>query len=102
MKLRTYFALKVGCGLISAAGLLAQSSPPPQQQKPPAQQPVQKPAGSNPFPDDTTNVPVVPTSDQPAAPPPASAPENSSPQTTSLLKNDNDPVHSPDDPVGSD
>ena len=102
MKLRTHFALTVGCGLISAVGLLAQSAPPAQQQKPPAQPPAQKPAGSKLFPEDTTNVPVVPTSEQPAAPPPASAPENSSSQTTSLLKNDNDPVHSPDDPVESD
>jgi tetratricopeptide (TPR) repeat protein len=102
MKLRTYIALTVGCGLISAIGLLAQSAPPPQQQNPPAQQPAQKPAGSNPFPEDTTNIPVVPTTNQPAAPPPASATENTGAQTTTLLKNDNDPVHSPDDPIEGD
>ena len=98
MNLRTYIALTVGCGLIFAVGLLAQSAP-PQQQKPPDQKP---PANSNPFPEDTTKVPVVPTTEEPAAPPAASAPENTSAETTSLLKNDNDPVHSPDDPVGND
>ena len=102
MKLRTYIALTVGCGLISAVGLLAQAAPPAQQQKPPAQQPAQKPADSNPFPEDTTNVPVVPTTVEPAAaPPPASAPENSGAETTNLLKSDNDPVHSPDAPVAT-
>jgi tetratricopeptide (TPR) repeat protein len=102
MKLRTHIALTVGCGLISAVGLLAQSAP-PQQQKPPAQQPAQKPpAASNPFPEDTSSVPVVPTTAQPAAPPPASAPENTSAETTSLLKGDSDPARSPDDPVESD
>ncbi|HTM16956.1 MAG TPA: tetratricopeptide repeat protein [Terracidiphilus sp.] len=102
MKLTTHIALTVGCGLISAVSLLAQSAPPPQQQKPPAQQPAQKPADSNPFPEDTSKIPVVPTTDQPAAPPPASAPENTGAETTTLLRNDNDPVHSPDDPVGGD
>ena len=100
MKLTTHIALTVGCGLLSAVGLLAQAAPPTQQQKPPSQQPAQKPADSNPFPDDTTNVPVVPTTAEPAAAPrAASAPENNRAETTSLLNNDNDPVHSPDDPV---
>ena len=101
MTLRTTIALTLGCGMISAVSLLAQASPAPQQQKPPAQ-PAQKPAQSNPFPEDTSKVPVVPTTDQPAAPPPANAPENTGAETTTLLKSDNDPVHSPDDPVESD
>ena len=99
MKLRTNIALGVGCGLISAVGLVAQANPPSPQQKPPAQQPAQKPAESNPFPEDTSNVPVVPTTAQPATAPPASAPERNSAETTSLMKSDSDPVHSPDDPV---
>jgi tetratricopeptide (TPR) repeat protein len=86
--------------MISAVGLFAQAAPSSQQQNPPAQQPAQKPAESNPFPEDTTKVPVVPTTDQPAAaPPPTGAAENSAAESTSLLKSDNDPVHSPDDPV---
>ncbi|WP_109484904.1 tetratricopeptide repeat protein [Occallatibacter savannae] len=103
MKLRTNIALTVGCGLISAVGLLAQASPPAPQQKPPAQQPAQKPSESNPFPEDTTSVPVVPTTAQPpAAPPAAESPaESGGAETTGLLKNDNDPVHSPDDAVDS-
>jgi len=102
MKFTTHIALTVGCGLISAVGLLSQSAPPSQQQKPPAQQPAQKPANSNPFPEDTTNIPVVPTTAQPAAPPPASSPENTGSETTSLLKGDSDPARSPDDPVETD
>ena len=102
MKLTTHIALTVGCILISAVSLVAQSAPPPQQQKPPAQQPAQKPTNSNPFPADTSNIPVVPTTAQPEAPPAASAPENSGAETPTLLSNDNAPVHSPDDPVGGD
>jgi hypothetical protein len=92
MKLTTHIALAVGCGLLSYVALAAQS---PQQQKPPAQ----KPAESNPFPEDTSKVPVVPTTAQPAPPTAASAPENAGAESTTLLRNDNDPVHSPDDPV---
>ena len=98
MFFRFQIAFALGCGLCSAAGAVAQS----QQQKPPAtqQQPAQKPpAESNPFPEDTTNVPVVPTTAQPAEAAPAPAPEASGAETTSLLKNDTDPVRSPDDPT---
>lgn len=106
MKLNSHIALTVGCGLIATAGLLAQSTPP--QQKPPAstqlpantqQQPAQKPpAESNPFPEDTKDVPVVPTSGEPAATLPSPATKDESAGTTSLLKEDTDPAHSPDDP----
>jgi hypothetical protein len=102
MKLRTYIALTVECSLISVVGLLAQPAPSPQPQKPTVQQPAQKPADSNPFPEDTSKVPVVPTTAQPVVPPPASTPENTSSETTSLLKGDSDPARSPDDPVASD
>ncbi len=99
MKLKFYIVLGFGCGLIAAIGVQGQSTPP--QQKPPAstqQQPSQKPPGSaNPFPEDTNNVPVVPTSGEPAPAPPAAA-NSESTETTSLLKEDSDPVHSPDDP----
>jgi hypothetical protein len=96
MKLISHIALAVGCGLIATVGLLGQSTPP--QQKPPAStQPQKPPAESNPFPADTNNVPVVPTSGEPAPAPPVAANEESA-GTTSLLKGDTDPVHSPDDP----
>ncbi len=104
MKLKSHIALAVGCGLVAAASLHSQSTPPAQQSKPPAstQQPAntqKPPADANPFPEDTNNVPVVPTNGEPAAapaPPPVS--NEGSPVTTSLLKSDSDPVHSPDDP----
>jgi hypothetical protein len=107
MKLKFHITIAVGCGLVATVGLFAQSQPP--QQKPPAsaqppastqpQQPAQKPpADANPFPEDTNNVPVVPTSGEPAPAPPPAAGNDESAGTTSLLKDDTDPVHSPDDP----
>ncbi len=100
-------ALGVGCVLLGTVGLKAQSTP-SQPQKPPTttqqpattQQPGQKPpTDANPFPEDTNNVPVVPTSAEPASvptPPPGSNEESVG--TTSILKDDSDPVRSPDDP----
>ncbi len=99
MKFRSYIALNVVCGLISAVGLLAQSTLPAQQQNPPAQKP---PSESNPFPEDTSKVPVVPTTAQPATAPAATPSDTGDAGTTSFLNNDTDPVHSPDDPIGGD
>jgi hypothetical protein len=102
MKLKCYIAFAVGCGLVAAWSLHSQSTPPGQQPKPPAstQQPAKKPpADANPFPEDTNNVPVVPTNGEPAAAPaPPPVEDEGSAVTTSLLKSDSDPVHSPDDP----
>jgi hypothetical protein len=101
MKLKSHIALAVGCGVVAAVSLHPQSAPPAQQPKPPAStQPAQKPpAESNPFPEDTNNVPVVPTNGEPAtAPAPPPVTDEGSAVTTSLLKSDSDPVHSPDDP----
>ena len=100
MKLRFHIALGLGCGLIAAAALHAQSAPPPQKPGPSQQQPAQKPpAQSNPFPEDTNNVPVVPLSEGTAPAPAAPATERGeSAGTTSLLHDDTDPAHSPDDP----
>jgi tetratricopeptide (TPR) repeat protein len=98
MKLKFHIALAVGYSLIAAVGLFAQSTPSPQ--KPPAttQQPAQKPpTEANPFPGDTNNIPVVPINGEPAPAPPV-ANDESGAETTSLLKSDTDPVHSPDDP----
>lgn len=101
MSSRIYIALGFGCGLAIAVGLLAQqpNRPAPQQKPAPAQQPAQKqPTEANPFPEDTTSVPVVPTSGEPAPAPPPAAAAGENAGSTSLLKNDSDPVHSPDDP----
>lgn len=91
---------------MAAVSLGAQSTPPAKQ--PPAspqqpagtqqQAPAQKPSSNaNPFPEDTNSVPVVPTTGE-AAPVPPPAVNEESAGTTSLLKDDSDPVHSPDDP----
>jgi tetratricopeptide (TPR) repeat protein len=96
-------ALGLGCGLMAATALYAQSTPPAQKPNPPAnpsqqQPPGQKPAdSSNQFPQDTNNVPVVPTSEEPAPPQPVTGTGESA-GTTTLLHDDTDPVHSPDDP----
>lgn len=74
-----------GCGLA-----IAQQKPAPDQK----QEPPKPPAESNPFPGDTTNVPVIPTGNAPVAPPTNAAP----PATPS---GPDDPVRSPDDPVGN-
>ena len=98
MKQRIHIAFAVGCLLGIAVGLHAQQAPAQQQEKPSAQQ-QQKPVESNPFPEDTTSVPVVPTGAEPAAaPPPAASGESAG--TTTLLRDDTDPMRSPDDPVG--
>jgi tetratricopeptide (TPR) repeat protein len=101
MKLRFHIALVFGCSWFAAVGLaqsaLAQNPP----ASTPQQQPAQKPPESNPFPEDTTNVPVVPTSGEPAAAPtePAAGASGAGAGTTSLLRNDTDPARSPDDPA---
>jgi tetratricopeptide (TPR) repeat protein len=88
--------------LVIAPALSAQTAPPqsPAKSKPPAstqQAPARKPE-ANPFPEDTSNIPVVPTTVTPAAPPPAEP--RPSAETTNLLHVDTDPIKSPDDPVG--
>jgi tetratricopeptide (TPR) repeat protein len=104
MNQRFKVMLALGCCLTVATLLGAQSSPPQSsgQNKTPAntqQAPAQKPsADSNPFPEDTTNIPVVPTNATPAAVPPPETTEDTA--TTSLLHEDTDPIKSPDDPVG--
>lgn len=98
-------ALVAGCCWMASLGARAQSAPPAtpdnsQQNKPaPAdkqQANPQKPAGNqaNPFPEDTTTVPVVPTNGEPAAPPPD---EDTAGAAARLPGQDSDPVRSPDD-----
>lgn len=107
---KIHIALALGCGLAGSVGLHARlpqpvaAQQPAQTQQPPAspttKQPTQKPPSSdaNPFPEDTSNIPVVPINGQPTAAP-APEPSSEGRGTTSLLRNDTDPVHSPDDPT---
>jgi tetratricopeptide (TPR) repeat protein len=77
-------------GIFLAAGVRAQSSAP--QSPPPAQKPT---TDANPFPEDTNNVPVMPTN--PAAllaPPPQ---EENAASALHVAAIDTDPVRSPDD-----
>jgi tetratricopeptide (TPR) repeat protein len=106
MKRRIQIRFVLGCCLavvpvVSTPSARAQS---PAQANPPTdaqQAPAQKPgSNANPFPEDTSNIPVVPTTAQPASVPPApSETGNSNIGTTSLLREDTDPIKSPDDPV---
>jgi tetratricopeptide (TPR) repeat protein len=89
----------VGC-LMAAERLRAQAAP---AQNPPAnntQQPAnqQKPAESNPFPDDTTNVPVMPSKGTPPLPEGTyTGDEPGAGAHVPLRSDDLDPVRSPDD-----
>jgi hypothetical protein len=81
----------------------AQNPPTPTSPKP-AQQPP-KPAEANPFPEDTNNVPVMPSSDRPAIPEDSgSGSGNAAPNASNiphlpLPPDDVDPARSPDDPA---
>jgi hypothetical protein len=102
MKRSIQHEIVFGWCLAIAPALGAQSAPPqsPAKSKPPAstqQAPAQKPE-ANPFPEDTSNIPVVPTTATPTAAIPAEPSSNS--ETTSLLRQDTDPIKSPDDPIG--
>lgn len=83
-------------GVFAAPGLVSGQAPAnPQQQN--QQKPASKsPTESNPFPEDTSNVPVLPNATTTAAP---NAPSSMGPPPA-LPANDADPVRSPDDPVG--
>jgi tetratricopeptide (TPR) repeat protein len=86
---------------LSALWLHAQApaNPPPatpnQNQGKPARQPPASGSPSNPFPEDTNSVPVLPNANQPVAPEPPSATEPAPP----LPGGDVDPVRSPDEPI---
>ncbi len=88
------------CALTAPAACLAAQTPAPAQQNPRAdkQQPAQKPpTESNPFPDDNTNVPVLPSANQPV-PRETPAPALEGP-VPALPGGDRDPVRSPDEPI---
>ncbi len=100
MKTRILLALLVGVGLAPGVRMDAQSQPAPSPQSQPQnapadqQKPASKPAEANPFPDDTTNVPVMPNSTAPGAPDPSYGSGD-----VHAPAADNDPVRSPDDPA---
>jgi len=108
MKRSFSIALVVACCLGTGPRLSAQAQEAGSSQNQPAAE-AQKPAAneqkpgstkseSNPFPEDTTSVPVLPTSSSPAA----AAPDmNSDSSKARLPEKDMDPVRSPDDPAGS-
>jgi len=92
--------LVVAGGLMAAGGLDGQSAPaqnPPadQSQKQPAAKP--KPAEANPFPEDTANVPVMPSTGTPALPEGTYSGDDNGAGRVPLPKADADPVRSPDD-----
>jgi tetratricopeptide (TPR) repeat protein len=82
--------------LAGAVPAMAQANPPQQPSPVDQQKPAPKPpAQSNPFPEDTNNVPVLPNGNTVEAPAPAA----SAMPPPALPADDADPVRSPDDPV---
>jgi hypothetical protein len=106
---RSFFIAMLGLSCLSLAGrgsaqtAPAQNPPATSTQKP-AQQPA-KPAEANPFPDDTNNVPVMPSNKTPAIPDDSgSGSGNGDPNASNiphipLPADDADPARSPDDPA---
>jgi tetratricopeptide (TPR) repeat protein len=101
MKLAISIAVLVACGLGTGLSGTAQSPSSPQsqskqsdKQKAPSN-PQQPGSQSNPFPEDTTSVPLMPNGNTPAAP---DVPSGSA-AAADLPRGDVDPVRSPDDPV---
>ncbi len=93
MKLSIAIAVLLGCGLTGVQGLRAQAPPAPSTQKPSSN--PQKPSSeSNPFPEDTTNVPLLPNGN----PTPAPSSPAYAPTPSTLSGRDVDPVRSPEDP----
>jgi tetratricopeptide (TPR) repeat protein len=107
MKRRIQIELGLACCLAVAPVIRAQSAPAQAQTqtKPPADNqkaPAQKSGGAaNPFPEDTSNIPVVPTTLEPATTPAPIPDASKTSETTSLLREDTDPIKSPDDPAAS-
>ncbi len=101
MKLAISIAVLVACGLAAGPPGTAQSLPSaPSKSKPSDQQrtppnPPQPGSQSNPFPEDTTTVPLMPNGNSPVTPDGPS----SSAAPSELPRADADPVRSPDDPM---
>lgn len=104
MKLGFAAALVLAFCLMAASRTDAQAAPAQNPPAKPGQQPATapaKPAQSNPFPEDTANVPVMPSSGTPALPPGTYGGEDNAAdsQRIRLPGDDADPVRSPDDPA---
>ncbi|MGB8259432.1 MAG: tetratricopeptide repeat protein [Terracidiphilus sp.] len=83
------------------AGLAGAQTPPAQQPATPAKPAPAQPSNSNPFPEDTSGVPVMPTRETPAdVPVPVYNGADAPP--IPLPGKDRDPARSPDDPVVED
>ena len=101
MKLAIPIAVLLACGFVAGPSSTAQSSSPAQSQSKPSDQqkappnPQQPGSQSNPFPEDTNSVPLMPNGNTPAAPDVPS----SSAAPGDLPRADVDPVRSPDDPM---
>jgi hypothetical protein len=99
MKQAISIAVLVACSLAAGPACIAQSpASPPSQSKPSGQQKTApQPSGSqsNPFPEDTTSVPLMPNGNTPSAP---DVPSGSA-AAADLSRGDVDPVRSPDDPL---
>ncbi|HEY1983980.1 MAG TPA: tetratricopeptide repeat protein [Terracidiphilus sp.] len=99
MKKGFCIAVTVGWVLLTGLASFSQAPPAPPPDKPSGQKqpatPAKPPAESNPFPGDTTNVPVMPNATSPGS---SNAPTDALPPPA-LPANDADPVRSPDDPA---
>ncbi|MGO9340234.1 MAG: tetratricopeptide repeat protein [Terracidiphilus sp.] len=87
-------------GCLLAAGRVSAQAPAPQNSPAnPNQQPQQpsKPAEANPFPEDTSNVPVMPSKETPVLPEGTYGGEETPVSRIPLRSEDLDPVRSPDD-----
>jgi hypothetical protein len=94
LKFRTVRTLALTVVVVAGGmgAICAQSTPSPSQQKPAQPQQPAKPAESNPFPEDTKDVPVLPSGNSPVAP-------NAAPAYAPVMPSGaDDPVRSPDDP----
>jgi tetratricopeptide repeat protein len=92
-------AILFACLFSATAAVFAQAPANGSTQKPPAQQPPPQssPGSSNPFPEDTSNVPIMPSKSVPDLPADTDA-GSAAPRPVSLPNADADPVRSPDDP----
>ena len=105
MKRRFAIALVAAGYLMAVSRLCAQNT---SAQNPPAQNPAQgdgqkpaatpqKPTEANPFPEDTTNVPVMPSTGTPSLPDGTYGGDDNAAGRVPLPKEEHDPVRSPDD-----